>query len=304
MTSSALAPRVEEIADGVHAYLQPDGGWCLNNAGIIVGSSSTALIDTAATEQRARRLESAVMKLSSRRPDVVVNTHFHGDHTYGNFVFAQDATIVAHEDTRVDMAAAGLHMQGLWPDVGWGAVEVALPTLTIREPSTIYVGGIRAELLTFGPAHTRSDIVVWLPDTRVLFTGDLVMSGVTPFLTMGSLSGSLEAVRRLRELDAAVFVTGHGPVTDASVLDVTEGYLRWAKELAEAGIAAGLSPLEVARDADLGAYAGLLDCERLVGNLHRAYAEAAGAPPGAPLDVNAIFADIIAFHGKLPACQA
>lgn len=304
MTFNALPPRVEEVADGVHAYLQPDGGWCLNNAGIIVGSSSTALIDTAATEQRALRLEKAVMQLSSRRPSVVVNTHFHGDHTYGNFVFAKDATIVAHEDTRADMAAAGLHMQGLWPDVGWGAIEVALPTLTIREPSTIHIGEIRAELLTFGPAHTRSDIVVWLPDTRVLFTGDLVMSGVTPFLTMGSLSGSLEAVRRLRDLDAAVFVTGHGPVTDASVLDVTEGYLRWVKELAEAGIAAGVSPLEAAREADLGAYAGLLDSERLVGNLHRAYAEAAGAAPGAPLDVGAIFADIIAFHGKLPACQA
>jgi cyclase len=304
MTFSAAAPRVEEIAEGVHAYLQPDGGWCLNNAGIIVGSSSTAVIDTAATEQRALQLRSAVMRLSSRRPNVVVNTHFHGDHTYGNFVFAPDATIVAHEDTRADMAAAGLHMQGLWPDVGWGAIEVALPSLTIRESSTFYIGDIRAELMTFGPAHTRSDLVVWLPDARVVFTGDLVMSGVTPFLAMGSLSGSLAAVRRLRDLDAVAFVTGHGPVADASVLDVTEGYLRWAEELAEAGIAAGLSPLEVAREAELGAYAGLLDSERLVGNLHRAYAEAAGAAPGAPLDVGAIFDDIIAFHGKLPACQA
>lgn len=304
MTFSVGAPRVQEIADGIYAYLQPDGGWCLNNAGIIVGNSSTALIDTAATEQRALQLHSAVMDLSPRRPNVVVNTHFHGDHTYGNFVFAQDAMIVAHEDTRADMAAAGLHMQGLWPNVGWGTIEVALPNLTIRESSTIYVGDIRAELLTFGPAHTRSDIVVWLPESRVLFTGDLVMSGVTPFLTMGSLSGSLEAVRLLRELDAATFVTGHGPVTDASVLDVTEDYLRWVEQLAHAGIAAGMSPLETARETDLGAYADLLDSERLVGNLHRAYAEAGGAAPGAALDVGAIFGDIIAFHGKLPTCLA
>ena len=68
---------------------------------------------------------------------------------------------------------------------------------------------------------------------------------------------------------------------------------------------AGLSPLELARETDLGEYAGWLDRERIVGNLHRAYAELAGAAPGGPIDAAAALADMITYNGGRPlACQA
>ncbi|MEV7421598.1 MBL fold metallo-hydrolase [Streptomyces sp. NPDC091212] len=297
------AARLEEVADGVFAYLQPDGGWCLNNAGVIVADGESALVDTAATEARARQLRDAALTVAPAAPRTVVNTHFHGDHAFGNFVFPE-AVVIGHERARTEMAEAGLHLTGLWPEVHWGELELVLPTLTYQDRMTLHVGGLRAELIHVGPAHTTNDTAVWLPERGVLFLGDLVMSGVTPFCPMGSVSGSLQAVERLRALDARTLVTGHGPVTGPEVFDVTESYLRWLQGLAEEGVSAGLTPLEVARETDLGPYAELLDSERLVPNLHRAYAEERGAAPGVPLDIGALFGEMIQHHGRVPTCHA
>ncbi|MFE0464625.1 MBL fold metallo-hydrolase [Kitasatospora sp. NPDC058965] len=300
----ATEGRLQEVADGVYGWVQPDGGWCLNNSGVIVSRGEAALVDTAATRARALALRAAVRTLTPHPVRTVVNTHFHGDHTFGNFVFTPEAVVVAHERTRSEMAAAGLHLTTLWPGVVWGEPELALPTLTYRDALTLHVGDVTAELVHIGPAHTTDDTVVWLPEQRVLFTGDLVMSGVTPFCPMGSVSGSLAAIERLRAFGAATVVTGHGPIGGPEVLDRAEEYLRWVQGLAAAGLAAGLSPLELARQTDLGPYADLLDAERLVPNLHRAYGEAMGGVPGERMDIGALFGDMIEFHGGLPACHA
>jgi cyclase len=294
---------LEEVADGVFAYVQPDGGWCLNNAGLVVHDGRAALVDTAATETRARRLREAVRGVTAAPPGVLVNTHFHGDHTFGNFVFPE-ALVVGHERTRSEAMAAGLHLTGLWPEVRWGALELAPPALTYRDGVTLHVGEVRVEVLHPGPAHTTDDSVVWLPDQGVLFTGDIVMSGVTPFCAMGSVSGSLAVLDRLRSLGARTVVPGHGPVAGPELFDVTENYLRWIQATAHQGMAAGLGPLEAARACDLGDFAELRDSERLLPNLRRAYAEAQGAVPGAPLDIGALFAEMIEFHGRLPTCRA
>ncbi|MFD5466887.1 MBL fold metallo-hydrolase [Kitasatospora sp. NPDC127059] len=302
-TAPPPAGRLEEVADGVFAYVQPDGGWCLSNAGLVVSDGRSALVDTAATEARTCRLRAAVATVAPEPPRYLVNTHFHGDHAFGNFLFPE-AVVVGHERTRTEMTAAGLHLTTLWPEVCWGEVELAPPTLTYRDGVTLHVGGTVVEVIHPGPAHTGDDSVVWLPEQRVLFTGDVVMSGVTPFCMMGSVSGSIEVVRRLRALGAETVVAGHGPVGGPELFDVTERYLRWVQRLAADGLAAGLSPLEAARDCELGEFAALLDSERLVPNLRRAYAELLGAQPGAALDVGALFAEMVDFHGRLPTCRA
>lgn len=296
-------PLLQEVGEGVFAYLQPDGGWCLNNAGLIVSGEQSALVDTAATEARSRALRESVETVTGGGPRFVVNTHFHGDHTFGNFVFPE-AVVVGHERVRTEMAQAGTHLTGLWPDVCWGDIEVRLPELTFRDRLTLHLGATRVELLHLGPAHTANDTVVWLPDQRVLFTGDLVMSGVTPFCPMGSVAGSLEALETLRALQPRTVVTGHGPVAGPEVFDETEGYLRLLQRLARDGLAAGLTPVRIARETDLGRYADWLDAERLVPNLHRACAEARGEAPGSPVDMNALFADMMDFHGRRPTCHA
>ncbi|PRH80508.1 MBL fold metallo-hydrolase [Streptomyces solincola] len=308
--AAAGEPVLREVADGVFAYVQPDGGWCVNNAGLVVSGGVSALVDTTATEARTRRLREQVLARGHGAPAMLVNTHSHGDHTFGNYLFPE-ATVYAHTEARREMEQAGLHMTQLWPEVVWGDIEVALPQVTYQDRMTLHVGGLAVELLHPGPAHTVNDTVVWVPERRTLFTGDVVMSGVTPFCPLGSVSGSLKAIERLRGLEPLVVVTGHGPVAGPEVLDVAEDYLRWVQELARQGLAAGLAPKDAAREADLGAFAELLEPARLIPNLHRAYAEERDAAHGEALDVGAmiremgaVFQEMVAYNGGPLACHA
>ncbi|MFF1452521.1 MBL fold metallo-hydrolase [Streptomyces sp. NPDC058274] len=302
---TAEDPYTVQLADDVYAYVQPDGGWCLNNAGFVSDGSSTLLVDTAATERRTRALSAAVAATGTPAPRFVVNTHHHGDHTYGNGFFAPTATIVSHADCRKEALAVGRQLHLIWPQTDFGDISITAAHLTYTDRTTLHVGDIEAEVIHPGVAHTVGDSVVWLPHRRVLFTGDLVFEGGTPFVLMGSLSGSLRALDRLRALGADTVVPGHGPVTDPSAFDRTERYLRFVGEIAEKFHGAGRTPLEAARATDLGEFAALPESERLVANLHRAYAELDGLSEGGPVDVSAAIADMAAMNGgRMMACHA
>ncbi|MGW7366601.1 MBL fold metallo-hydrolase [Streptomyces sp. NPDC054841] len=301
----ATDPYTVQLAPSVQAYVQPDGGWCLNNAGIISDGESTLLVDTAATERRALLLREALLATGAPLPRTLVNTHHHGDHTYGNCVFTPDATVVGHESCRSEALAAGHQLHLIWPQTDFGDITITAPDVTYSERLTLRAGGTEVRLIHPGVAHTTGDTIVHLPEHGIVFTGDLVFQGGTPFIPMGSLSGSLQALELLRSLDAGTVVPGHGPVTDPSAYDATERYLRYVAALAETGHAKGLTPLETARDADLGEFAELRESERLVANLHRAYAELEGQPAGSPLDPVAVFGDMAVMNGGVPvACHA
>ncbi|MFJ6523253.1 MBL fold metallo-hydrolase [Streptomyces filamentosus] len=292
---------LERLADGVHAWVQPDGGWCLNNAGVVVGERSVLLVDTAATRARAERLRAAVRGLTPAPVRTVVNTHHHGDHTHGNLVFSAGAVVVSHERTRAEMAERGLALTHVWPGVDWGELDVVLPDLTYEDALSVHLGGGRtAELLHPGVAHTTNDTAVWLPHAGVLFAGDLLMSDCTPFALMGSVRGLVRAVGRLRELGADVIVCGHGPVCGPEVLDLTEAYLARVRDLAAYCVRRGRDPLAVAREAGYGEFADLRDPERLVANLHRACAELEGAPEGAYLPSAPVFHEMVKLNGGRP----
>lgn len=299
----ALAPpRVEEVAPGVYAYIQPDGTWWINNTGFVAGSGSVLSIDTCATERRTRRYLDAVSSTTGgRRPSTVVNTHHHGDHTNGNCLLP-GATIVGHRRCREEIVKAGIFRpDGLFEPVEWGEISAAPPAVVMDERLDVWVDDLLVELHHFGTAaHTTNDVVAWIPEHRVLFTGDLLFNGGTPFVLMGSVAGALVALDRLVEFDAAVVVPGHGPPGTIEMVDVVGEYLRFVQDTAAGAVAAGISPLEAARQADLGPFAALTDSERLVGNLHRAVAECRGARPGADIDLVPAFTDMLAYNGGAP----
>jgi cyclase len=129
-------PYVQKITERVHAYIQPDGGWCLNNAGIVIGDEQVLLIDTAATTKRTFALRDAVGELTGAPIRTVVNTHHHGDHTHGNYVFADTATIIGHEQCAAAIQAEGSLLEQLWPAVEWGEIERVVPTETFSASTT------------------------------------------------------------------------------------------------------------------------------------------------------------------------
>ena len=293
-------PTLREVSPGVYAYIQLDGSWGLNNAGLIKGKDALTLIDTCFTEARTRAYLKAIGGVSSLPVKILINTHHHGDHTHGNYL-VPGAAIVGHELCRQTVIDTGLQaLHPLFPSVAWGDLELAPPFVTFKDRLELYSDDLRIELIFMGPAHTTNDIVAWLPERKLLFAGDLIFNQGTPFVAMGSVSGSLEAVKRLRELGAEIIVPGHGPVCGPEVMDDVEAYLTFVQETARTAFEAGMTPLDAARQADMGRFAGWHDSERLAGNLHRAYSELRWETMGTVLDFGPIVADMVALNGGRP----
>ena len=132
-------------------------------------------------------------------------------------------------------------------------------------------------------------------------------SVVNPFGMPASASNCLAcaALAKIKALGAETVVPGHGPVCGPEIIDTMTSYLRFVQDVANRGQEAGLSPLEAARETDLGDFAGLLDSERIVGNLHRAYAETPGTALGVKIDAGAALADMVTYNGGQPlSCYA
>jgi cyclase len=301
-------PRVQEVSDGVFAYIQPDGTWFINNTGFLVGSTGVTSIDACSTERRTRAYLEAIATRSPQPVRTLINTHHHGDHTHGNYLFG-GATIVAHDRCRDEVLAAGLpRLSGVFEDVEWGGLQVAPPFLTYADRVTLYSDDLRCEVRYVGaPAHTTNDSIVWIPERSVLFSGDLIFNGGTPFLLMGSVAGAIDILEDVvKPLAPRTIVPGHGDVCGPEVIDDVLGYLRFVLDVARRGRDARLSPLQAARLTDLGPYADLTDRERIVGNLHRAYADLdAPEDRGAKLNTAAALADMVTYNGGRPlSCLA
>ena len=187
-------PSVEEVSDGVFAYVQLDGSWGLNNSGFLVGRDAVTVIDTCFTERRTRALIDTIASVTPGPLRTLVNTHHHGDHTHGNHL-VPTATIIGHERCREEMIESGHIATSLFPGVDWGRLEVAPPFVCFDDRLDLYVDDTKVELQFVGPAHTTNDVVAWLPHQRVLFAGDLVFNGGTPFVVMGSVSGVARRAR-------------------------------------------------------------------------------------------------------------
>jgi cyclase len=301
-------PEVQEVSPGVYAYVQPDGTWWINNTGFLVGPQGVISIDSCSTQRRTRAYQRAIATVASAPVRAVVNTHHHGDHTFGNCIFP-GAAIIGQEQTRAEALASGPPRDlPVWDGPAWGELALDPPFVTFSHELALHAGDLRAEVRFVGsPAHTTNDSIIWIPERSVLFCGDLIFNGGTPFVLMGSVEGAIDVIERvIRPLGATTIVPGHGPVFhDAGPIDATVDYLHFVLGLGRESHAAGMPPLEAARETDLGRFAEWADAERIVGNLHRARAELDGTPRGGRIDIAAALLDMVAYNGGKPlTCRA
>jgi cyclase len=301
-------PVLAEVSERVWSYVQPDGTWFINNTGFVVGSDSVVVIDTTSTEARNRAFIASIRSVTDLPVATVVNTHHHADHTHGNYLF-EGATVVAHRRCRETMEQTGaiVDYSATFPGVTWGDLRYRPPDLTFEGGIDLHAGDLLVQLHDIGfTAHTTGDVVAWIPERRVLFSGDLVFHGGTPFALFGSVQGTLDAIDRLESFGADTLVPGHGPATSGdgvrAALQDQRDYLRFVQSAAEDGIEAGRTPLEQARCTDLGRFAAWTDRERIAGNLHAAYRDAGHNPD---FSVPAAIADMVSCNGgALPRCVA
>ncbi len=157
-------------------------------------------------------------------------------------------------------------------------IEVVLPSETFSGETDLRVGERRVELLEVGPAHTRGDVLVFVPDAHTVFTGDILFADAHPLLWEGPVRNWLVACDAILGRDVRVVVPGHGPVCDLAAVRQTAEYLTWIREEARQRFEGGLSAEEAAHDLDLGPYADWSEPERVVVNVAACYRELAGEP--------------------------
>ncbi len=143
-------PTLQEVSDGIFAYVQLDGSWCLNNTGFLVGRDGVTAIDTCATERRTRAFLTELESVTSAPVRVLVNTHHHGDHTHGNWLLPA-AAVVGHEQCRHEVLTTGSITKGLWPWVEWGQIEVWPPFVTFDDHLSVWVDDLEVSLQHIGP---------------------------------------------------------------------------------------------------------------------------------------------------------
>jgi glyoxylase-like metal-dependent hydrolase (beta-lactamase superfamily II) len=296
-----------EVGPGVWAWLQGDGSWGWSNAGLVSEGGEALLVDTLFDWSLTREMLAAMRAATpaANRIGTVVNTHSNGDHCYGN-ALVPDAEIVATRAAAEEMArespavisgfvrrAPELGPLGEYVRHCFGAfrfeeiAEQRLPTRTFEGALSLRVGSRRIELLQVGPAHTRGDLLVHLPDERIVFTGDILFVDGTPIAWAGPIQRWIDACERILALDAAVIVPGHGPLTDARGVVAVRDYLAYVRGEARRRFDAGLSVRDAAFDIALGDYASWGDAERIAVNVATLYREFAGDP--GPPDVAGLF---------------
>jgi glyoxylase-like metal-dependent hydrolase (beta-lactamase superfamily II) len=284
-----------QIADGVWAYLQPDGGWGLSNAGLVASDdgASSLLVDTLFDLHLTERMLTALRQATpaAERIATVVNTHANGDHCYGNALVA-GAAIVASQACAAEMAAlppaalaglmkaapdmgeAGAFLLDIFGGFDFDGIELVAPNRTFTGGLDLTVGDRPVHLLEVGPAHTDGDVIVHVPDAGVVFTGDILFHGGHPIVWSGPIANWIAACDLLIGLEGVTTVVpGHGPVTTLETVARLKAYFEHLATEARARCDAGMSPLEAAADIDLGPYGDLREPERLVANVAALYRE-------------------------------
>ena len=225
----------KELASGVYGLLSSKPP--VDNSGFVVGERGVLVIDAHINGTMAGAIQSAVRQVTNEPILYVVNTNYHGDHTFGNAAFPQETRIVAQQKTAEIMRDFDREKEFLLPYVDndrtvYGDVRLRLPDLVLDEYLELDLGGRVVELYHLGHGNTPGDTVVYVPEARVAWTGNLIVGeGNIPFLIEGGAGEYLETIAKFTHtLEAGTIVPGHGLLTSGAVLS---RYLSYLSELIE-----------------------------------------------------------------------
>jgi glyoxylase-like metal-dependent hydrolase (beta-lactamase superfamily II) len=288
------------VARDVWACLQPDRGWGWSNSSF-VGLGGGLVVDTLMDVPHTRRMLELYAGVHPAPPRRLVNTHHNIDHCWGNQLL-RDAEIIGHRlcaehmrhDMKPEQARALFSQPDLPPALRWFAddvaefdfsgIEVTPPTTLLDERLELDLDGTPAHVLYLGPAHTAGDVIVHLPERRVVMAGDLVFRLCTPVGWEGSFARWIEALETIASLEPEVIVPGHGPLCGVEGALEMRDYLRYVHAESRRCFERGIEAFEAARRMDLGPYAGWTQPERLIFNVERAYREFRGVPWDQPVE--------------------
>ncbi len=276
---------LQRLAEGVYAAINAPEGWAICNAGIIDLGDRTLVYDAFTSPQAAEDLRQAAETLTGRPASLLVNSHYHNDHMWGNQAFGPQVDILSTAKTRQLILTEGasevkwysetaqkrldaleerlaksqsdVERQQLVPAIyNYQAIAAALPILEVRLPNLTFTGEMifqgskrSARLIPYENGHCGSDAILYLPDDSIVFMEDTLFIDCHPYLGDGDPEVIQRILAEVKLLHPSVVVPGHGPVGSIEQLDILDGYINQLKTLADEAIRHGVPEEELARTA-------------------------------------------------------
>jgi len=283
---------LKKLSDGVHAYIQSSAAWGHSNSGMISNAGSAVLFDTLFTLDLTKELITEITRVTGvERFDYLALSHHHGDHVFGSEVVAREVT-VAHLECSREMERLRPPDPALYTAKysGFNFEGITFPTVdkVFTSNLTLDLAGKEIQLLHYGPAHTTNDIILWDPEAQVVFCGDLVFNGSIPLCMEGSIGNWITALDNMLQLDAKIYVPGHGAVGGREVVEKCRAYLVMLREQVSQAYEADLPEWEAIQNFDYGDFGDWADTERIVPNVYRMYAELRGYEPTEGVDARIV----------------
>ena len=243
---------IQEIAPNIFVETEFHGA----NVGFIITGEGVILIDTPMLPNDARFWHQEIEKRTDQKISYIINTDHHRGHVIGNQYFPS-ATVIAHEFAWKNMRSYGdsfrTRLFNLYRDRIPDAVaewkedlEIIAPEITFTDRTSLFKGDKEILLLPVG-GHTAATTVVYLPEERLLFAGDLVVTDRPPFLSQGDTKEWLQALTYLRKLRYDILVPGHGELTGKEATERMSEFLRLVRRKVRSAYRSGLPKADTSR---------------------------------------------------------
>ncbi|WP_227665287.1 MBL fold metallo-hydrolase [Magnetococcus marinus] len=228
-----------QVADGVYVMHGPLGvpsvanqGF-MNNPAFIITQTGVVVIDPGSSVQAGRMVVEQIRTVTEKPVTHVLNTHVHGDHWLGNHGIVEGyagVQILAHpamiEEALGSQAERWLEYMVKATEGFTQGTQAVIPTVPVGDDTVLTLGGVRMEILAPPKAHSGTDMMIYLPSQRLLFTGDNVTSERFGRLDDGTFKGGIAACDRALERPVEVVVPGHGATGGVGLIAVYRTYLR------------------------------------------------------------------------------
>jgi len=270
------------VGAGCYGYIQT-GGLNISNAGLVVGDDSCLVIDTLYVKPMVDAFKREIRKVTKKPIGQIIYTHHHADHTLGSNFLPKNIPIIAHRHMRRRMEETGLdlaHYRRVNPEHAkfLKGLKHRYPTYTYDGSMTLHLGRTEVELHHLGHGHSMGDTIVYVPTTKVLYSGDCCFNFVTPATFDADIGNWVRTTRRiLKMFPFQKVVPGHGPVGDRRAVEEMLGYLELVQREARKRFKAGMPAKAAAREIPLGAYQDWMKPDRVDQAVMKLYNEFKGA---------------------------
>lgn len=249
LEAELVAENVWAIVSPARGFPDPENRGWNSNAAFVVTEEGVLVFDTGSSESIGAAIADVIGQVTDQPVRWIVNSHPHGDHWMGNASLANAETeVIATSATREEIRdehARWISMFNQMTDGATGEPRVVVPNRTVDERTLESFGGIEVVLIPLGHAHSREDLVAWLPSQRVLLAGDVVYVGTAPGTFDANIRNWLDAHEVLLALDPGIVIPGHGEVGTREDIEIQKVYFDTLWNLTEEGYEQGLMDFEI-----------------------------------------------------------